>query len=80
MKGFVLFACVCAAWGAPALNKGKFRFYLFQKSLLKHHLFSEADSVFDDRKLTIILRKFYEKKRYFLTYLANKNDVPKLNK
>lgn len=23
MKGFVLFACVCAAWGAPALNKDK---------------------------------------------------------
>lgn len=23
MKGFVIFACVCAAWGAPALNKDK---------------------------------------------------------
>lgn len=65
MKGFVLFACVCAAWGAPALNKGKFRFYLFQKSLLKHDLFSEADSVFDDRKLTIIWRTFYGKKKLF---------------
>lgn len=65
MKGFVLFACVCAAWGAPALNKGKFRFFLFQKSLFKHHLFSEADSVFDDRKVTIIWRKFYGKKDIF---------------
>lgn len=63
MKGFVLFACVCAAWGAPALNKGKFRFYLFKFFLLKHHLFSEADSVFDDRKLTIIWRTFYGKKK-----------------
>lgn len=65
MKGFVLFACVCAAWGAPALNKGKFRFYLFQKSLLKHHLFSEADSVFDDRKLTIFWENFTKKKDIF---------------
>lgn len=70
MKGFVIFACVCAAWGAPALNKGKLRFYLYLNSLLKHRLFSEADSVFNDRKLTMILRKNNGKKIrivYFLT-------------
>lgn len=60
MKGFVIFACVCVAWGAPASNKGKLRFYLFLNSLLKYSLFSDVDHLYNDKKSIMNRRQIYE--------------------